>query len=107
MIVSITRSNKGGTVYYREFIPTKAGRLAIETNGNLSKGEYILTIGYFCQRNPDRGPIYLRVAFEKVDLTAQQQKLLSSSPDRDRQKLFQQWGLDYDVLELDYSLVNR
>jgi hypothetical protein len=65
LIVSITQSKVIEPLYYQEFIPKKAGRLEIETKSNLSEGEYILTIGYFCQRDPDQDPIYLRVVFEK------------------------------------------
>jgi hypothetical protein len=64
----------------------------------------VLTIGYFCQRDPDRPPVYLRVAFEKIDLTRQQQNVLSNS--RDRQELLRGWGFNCDALVLQNLAIN-
>jgi hypothetical protein len=96
LIVSITQPKVVEPFYYSEIVLKKAGRLAIFTNGNLKTGEYTLKIGYFCQRNPDRDPIYARINFQKIDLTSQQEFRLkqSTSP----QQLLFDWGLYFGAV---------
>lgn len=101
LIVSITQPKVIETFYYKEFVPKKAGRLAIETEGNLLDGEYILTIGYFCQRNPDRDAIYLRVIFHKKALSPEQELELSQSTNP--KQLLSDWGFYFDAAAWQYK----
>jgi hypothetical protein len=102
LIVSIIQPKIVEPFYYREIVPKKAGRLAIVTNGNLKTGEYILNVGYFCQRNPDRDPIYARIYFKKADLSSQRKLQLeqSASP----QQLLFDWGLYFDAVAFEYEI---